>query len=150
MRRITLFAVLVTLIAVLGAAPVALADGPERDVETFTDTFHDDFLSEACGVDVTTTATGRFMRMTFDGNGVQVVNTISVSLVARAGDNVFRFRDVGADVLQDANGTLTVLIIGQIPFGWTGVLKFDDATGEVVHEPHHWLDTTAVCAALTA
>jgi hypothetical protein len=85
---------------------------------------------------------------TFDGTaGVQVVNTVNVSLVARAGGNVSRFRDVGADVLQDAHGTLTLLIIGQVPFGWTGVLKIDPDTEEIILEPH-WVDATRACAVL--
>jgi hypothetical protein len=149
MRRIVQFAVLAALAMSLATASVAVAARPTSEREVVSETFHDDFLTDACGVDVTTTATGHITRRTFDGNGVQSVNTISVSLVARAGDNEFRFRDVGADIIQEANGTLTALVIGKIPFGWNGVLKIDVATDEIVLEPH-WVDATAACAALTA
>jgi hypothetical protein len=45
------------------------------------------------------------------------------------------------------DGTLTLLIIGEVPFEWTGVLKIDPSTEEVILEPH-WIDTTRVCAVL--
>jgi hypothetical protein len=148
MRRIVLLAVLGALAASLTVASVGLAAGPTRETEVVDETFHDDFLTEACGFDVTTTLKGSITRREFGGNGVLSVNTINLAGVASAGDNSFRFRDVGADVLQNAAGTLTILIIGQVPFGFHGVLKIDVATDTVVHEPH-WVDTTRVCAALS-
>ena len=35
------------------------------------------------------------------------------------------------------DGVVILSIIGKTPFGFTGVLKIDTATGEVIHEPHH-------------
>ncbi|HSO30314.1 MAG TPA: hypothetical protein VLS28_10450 [Candidatus Sulfomarinibacteraceae bacterium] len=132
---------------------VAAAAGPEIETVTISETFYDDFLSAACGVDVTTTATGRVTLRTFDGGevGPASVNTLNIALEARAGDNVVRFRDVGADVLLvGPDGSVTLMIIGQIPFGFTGVLKIDLLTGDAVLEPTHLLDTTEACATLTA
>lgn len=42
------------------------------------------------------------------------------------------------------------MIIGQIPFGFTGVLKVNETTGEVVLEPQHSTegDLEDACAAL--
>jgi hypothetical protein len=148
MRRIGLMAALAALTASLAIAPVGLAGGPTSETEIVSDSFHDDFLSQECGVDVWTTATGMVTRRVFQRDaGVQTLNTVNISLVAHAGENEFRFRDVGADVQQLANGTLTLLIIGQVPFGWTGVLKIDVATDEIVLEPH-WVDAARACAAL--
>ena len=149
MRRIVLLAALAALTASLAIAQVGVAAGPTIVTDTIADSFPDDFLSEECGVDVWTTVTGQRTSREFERDqGVQVVNTVNVSLVAQAGDNVFRFRDVGADVVQVApDGTLTLLIIGQVPFSWTGVLKIDPTTEEVILEPH-WVDTTRACAVL--
>jgi hypothetical protein len=37
-----------------------------------------------------------------------------------------------------------------VPLGFTGVLKIDLDTGEVILEPHHVVDIEGVCAQLTA
>ena len=149
MRRIVSLAALAALVASLTTAPVLLAAAPTIERIVVSETFDDEFLTELCGVPVTTTATGTIIRRTFAGTGVQSVNTVNLALVASSGENSIRFRDVGADVLKSANGTLTLMIIGQIPFDFRGVLKIDLATGEVVHEPH-FVDATRACAALTA
>jgi hypothetical protein len=129
------------------------AGGPTSVIEFVgPETFHDDFLSAECGVDVWTTIEGRITRRSFDGasTGPREVNTLNLSLVAVAGNNVFRFRDVGADVLlAGPDGSLTLLIIGQVPFGFSGVLKIDPLTDEVILEPTHWVDTARACAFLT-
>jgi hypothetical protein len=43
----------------------AAAAPPERETITFSDTFPDEFLTEACGVEVTTTVNGRITFLTF-------------------------------------------------------------------------------------
>ena len=50
------------------------------------------------------------------------------------------------------DGTAILMIIGQIPFNFTGVLKLDLDTGEAIVEPHHSLEgqIEEACAALTA
>jgi hypothetical protein len=85
-------------------------------------------LTEECGVPVTVTAQGHIIMRIFsgEGTGVAQVNTISIGLTATAGDRTFRFRDVGADVVQiKPDGTLVLLITGQVPFAFAGVLKID-------------------------
>ena len=151
MRRFVQLAAAAALTASLAIVPVAYAKAPTIETEAVgPETFFDEFLSEACGVDVYTTIVGRRTQRTFDRvTGVQVVNTVNLSLTARSGDNWFRFRDVGADVVQNAGGTLTLLIIGQVPFDFRGVLKIDLATGDVIHEPH-FVDADRACAALTS
>ena len=115
----------------LGAPPVI-----ERiDIE---DKFADDELSEACGVEVTTTVRGHIITRTFsgEGTGVAELRTISLSFAATAGDRTFRFRDVGADIVRiEPDGTAVLSIIGQVPFAFAGVLKIDLETGDAILEP---------------
>jgi hypothetical protein len=62
------------------------------------------------------------------------------------------FRDVGADLARiEPDGTAVLMIIGQVPFGFTGVLEIDLETGEAILEPHHTLEEQleAACEALT-
>jgi hypothetical protein len=156
MRRLRVGGSFLVLTALLlfGLAEAAVASGkPERETITFSDTFEDDFLSEACGVDVTTSLEGRVTFLTFSDQAVgpQEVTTVHVELVAMAGENEYRFRDVGIDQVRvEPDGTVVLMIVGQVPFGFTGVLKIDLTTGETILEPHHVLDTTRACEALTA
>jgi hypothetical protein len=79
--------------------------------------------------------------------------TLNVALTATAGENTYRFRDVGADHAQvKPDGSVIVMIIGQVPFEFAGVLKIDPATGDVLHEPHADLEARLerACAVLTA
>ena len=82
-----------------------------------------------------------------------------MAYTAQAGDNTYSFRDVGADHLQvKPDGTEILMIIGQIPFGigddplgFTGVLKINLTTGEVILQPQHSMGgVEEACAALTA
>jgi hypothetical protein len=41
-------------------------------------------------------------------------------------------------------------IVGQVPFEFTGVMKINLETEEVILEPHHTLDTTQACELLTS
>jgi hypothetical protein len=104
---------------------------------------------------VRTRAEGHITLRTFDGGGTGAVEltTINVGLTARAGDNTYRSRDVGADLLRvEPDGTAILMIVGQVPFGFTGVLKIDLETGEAILEPQHSLEGNVekACAALTA
>jgi hypothetical protein len=59
-RRTTgVLAVLGALLVMVLGATGAAAQAPEKEVIQVDDTFEDEFLTEACGVPVTTTATGR-------------------------------------------------------------------------------------------
>jgi hypothetical protein len=143
-----------TAVAAVLAAGAAAAPPTIERIEV-DESFPDDFLTEACGVPVTTTATGHVIMRTFSGEGTGAVelNTLNISLTAAAGDNVYRFRDVGADLVRvEPDGTAILMIVGQVPFGFTGVLKIDLATGETILEPQHSLEgrVEEACAKLTA
>jgi hypothetical protein len=155
-RRLTgsIASILVVVAYVIGPG-AALADQPTIERIAVDESFADEFLTEACGVPVTTTAQGDVIVRTFPGEGAGVVEltTLNISLTATAGDNTYKFRDVGADLVRiEPDGTAVLLIIGQIPFGFTGVLKIDLETGEAILEPQHSTEgnVEVACAALTA
>jgi hypothetical protein len=50
----------------------------------------------------------------------------------------------------EPDGTAVLLIFGQVPFEFAGVLKIDLETGEAILEPQHIVDVEEVCARLTA
>ena len=86
------------------------------------------------------------------GTGVDTVRTLNIALTATAGGNVYRFRDVGADVVRiEPDGTAILMIIGQVPFDFTGVLKIDLETGDAILEPQHSTaeNLEKACAVLT-
>jgi hypothetical protein len=153
-RRICgLLAVLGALSVVVLGAPAAAAQAPEKEVIQVDDTFVDPGLSEECGVEVTIHITGRVTLFAFpdEEKVLQSLTTLNFAGVATAGDNQLRFRDVGADQTRvQPDGTLILSIIGQVPFGFTGVLKINLDTGEFILEPHHFVDIEAVCEQLTA
>jgi hypothetical protein len=153
-RGITWWLVGVVAVAAL-AAPSAFALKPTFERIDIDETFEDGFLTEACGVPVTTHAEGHVTLRVFEGagTGVAELNTLNVALTAMSGDNTYRFRDVGADLVRiEPDGTPILLIVGQIPFGFAGVLKIDLETNEVILEPQHSLEGNVeeACAALTA
>jgi hypothetical protein len=135
------------LVVVLGATAAA-AQAPEKEVIPIDEMFVDPFLSEECGVEVTVTETGRVTVFTFpDGTVLQSLTTLNVEVVLTAGDN----RDVGIDQVRvQPDGTVILSIVGQVPLGFTGVMKIDLETGEVILEPHHFVDIAEVCEQLTA
>jgi hypothetical protein len=144
---------ILVLAAVL--VPGALAGKPTFERITVDDTFVDDFLTEACGVPVTGHAQGHVILRTMAGGGsapVQI-NTLRIQFTVTAGDNTYRFLDVGADHAQvKQDGTLVLMIIGQVPFEFAGVLKINTETEEVLHEPHENGEARLerACAVLTA
>ena len=147
---------LVASVLALGVLGPGVASGAAPTIERIPvdDTFVDEFLSEECGVLVTTRARGHIIVRTFeeDGTGVVEVRTINVGLTATADGRVFRFRDVGADVTRiEPDGTAVLLISGQVPFAFAGVLKIDLETGEAILEPRDRSEEqlAAACAALT-
>jgi hypothetical protein len=135
-------------------APGATAGKPVFERIAIDETAPDEFLTEACGVAVTTRAQGHVITRVFDGTGTgpASVRTLNIGLTATAGDNVIRFRDVGADVVRiEPDGTAILMVIGQVPFDFTGVLKIDLETGEAILEPQHSTaeNLEKACAALT-
>jgi hypothetical protein len=139
----------------VGVAPSAFAAKPTIERIDIDEVFDDEFLTEECGVPVTIRAQGHITVRTFEGEGTGAteLRTLNIALTLMSGDNTYSVRDVGADLLRvDPDGTAILMIIGQIPFEFVGVLKIDLETGEAVLEPQHSLegDLEEACAALTA
>lgn len=98
MRRLMLAALVGVLTALL-AVPVAAAP-PEISTETVDETFHDEFLSEACGFPVTVTISGKTRIRTWldaEGNPTREIFTINVKGSISAGGQTLRFVDAGMD-----------------------------------------------------
>ena len=136
-------------------ATAASAGAPTIERFNVDETVPDPFLTAVCGVAVTVHSEGHVIVRTFSGTGsgpaeirtLNIINTIS------AGENSYRVRDVGADHVQiKPDGTAILMIIGQIPFVFTGVLKLDLDTGDAILEPQHSTEDRIedACAALTA
>jgi hypothetical protein len=142
-----------TALLVLTLVEVAAAGGkPVKETITFSETFEDEFLTEACDVDVTTSVDGRLTFLSFPNRpvGPQDITSVHVNFVATAGANAVRFKDVGVDVRRvEPDGTVILMVVGQVPFDFTGALMIDLTTGEVILEPHHVVDTTRACHLLT-
>jgi hypothetical protein len=143
------------LVVVAGAlAPSASAAAPTFDRIEIDDTFADDFLSEECGVPVRIHAQGDIIVRVFSGGrtGPARVVTLNVAITATSGENSVTIHDVGGDLTRvEPDGTLVLLIFGQVPFEFAGVLKVDPVTDEVILEPQHSLEGNVekVCARLT-
>ena len=147
-RSATLFLTVAALVTLALGVSGATAAPPEMETITFSDTFEDEELTAACGVDVTTSLNGRLTFITFPDRpvGPQELTSVHVDFVASAGDNQVRFKDVGADLMRVApDGTVTLMIVGQVPFEFTGALKINLTTGEVILEPTHTIDMTRAC-----
>jgi hypothetical protein len=152
-RRVVLAAAACVLIVAALVAPAASGAKPTIERIAVDETFPDEFLTEACGFPVTTRARGHVITRTFTRAGTRVVEvrTINIALTAMANGKTYRFRDVGADITRRTrNGIEILMLIGQLPFAHTGVLKINLTTGEVIHEPRHSTEgeVEEVCAAL--
>jgi hypothetical protein len=151
-RTTGVLAVLGALLVVVLGATAAAAQAPEKEVIQVNETFVDPLLSEECGVEVTVTQTGRVTIFAFpDGRVVESLTTLNLALVFSAGDNQIRARDVGIDQVRvQPDGTVILSIVGQVPLGFTGVLKINLDTGETILETPHVVDIEEFCAQLTA
>ena len=151
-RRVIVRVTGVLLLAGLGGAPAGMGAAPVFERITIDETFADEELSEACGVTVTSTVRGHVTLRTFpEGPGLATVNTINVGVTATADGRTFRFRDVGADVARvEPDGSVVLLISGQVPFFFAGALKIDPETEEVLLEPKDRTDAQVAkaCKAL--
>jgi hypothetical protein len=136
-RRVTVCATGLLLLAALAAPAAGLGAKPVFERITVDDAFVDEELSEACGVLVTGTARGHVTLRTFpDGSRVTTVNSLNVAITFSSGDRTFRVRDVGADVTRvEPDGSVVLLISGQVPLAFAGALKIDPETEEVLLEP---------------
>jgi hypothetical protein len=150
-RRVSWLAGVFVLAAMI--TPSAMAAQPTMERLDIDQTFPDDVLSPACGVQVTTHVEGHIVTRTFNGEGTgpAELRTISLSFTASADGNTYRFRDVGIDLVRiEPDGTAVLMILGQVPFQFTGVLKIDLETGEAILEPQHEEGFDEVCEVLTA
>ena len=152
--RVTVAVTGVLLLAALALPAAGSGAKPVFERITIDDTFVDEELSEACGVPVTGTVQGHVTLRTFagEGTGPVTVNSINVGVAVTAGGRTFRFRDVGADVTRvQPDGTIVLLISGQVPFAFAGALKIDPDTEEVLLEPKDRSEAqlAKACAVLT-
>jgi hypothetical protein len=142
------------LVIVAGAlAPSASAAAPTFQHINVDETFVDQELSEACGVDVTFHAQSDITVRTFsdERTGPTQLVTLHGTVTATAGDNSVTVKDVGGDLTRvEPDGTLVLSIFGQVPFAFAGALKINLDTDEVILEPQHFVDVAEVCARLTA
>jgi hypothetical protein len=134
--------------------PGAMAAQPTMERFDLDESFVDKFLTKECGVEVTVHAEGHLILRMFSGDATGPVElvTINVSVTATADGNTYAFRDVGADLVRiEPDGTAILMVTGQVPFQFTGLLKIDLETGEVILEPKHSRGEEAeeACAVLT-
>jgi hypothetical protein len=65
-----------------------------------------------------------------------VLTSVHVDVLATAGDNSVRFKEVGIDLIRvTPDGTVILMVVGQVPFEFTGVMKINLTTGEVILSP---------------
>ena len=139
MTRRSLTGWVASVLVLVGVFSPGVAEGAPPTFERIDvdKTFADDFLTEVCGVEVTTTARGHVTVRTFeDGTGPTTVTTINVGLTATAGDRTFRFRDVGADIERIDRAERSCCRSSGGSVRLAGVLKIGLGPGEVVLEPH--------------
>ena len=152
--RGTVIPVLTALLAAALLTPIALAAKPVIERIDIDEGGPDPFLTAECGFAVDVHFAGQIIARTFsgDGTGPAELRTLNILSTVTANGNTVRIRDVGVDLVRVfPDGTLILSIVGQVPFDFTGVLKVDLTTGEVIHEPQHLGDTVEeVCAALSA
>jgi hypothetical protein len=144
----------VLFLAALAGPAAGVGAAPVFERITIDEAFVDEELSEACGVPVTGTARGHVILRTFpgEGPGLSTVNTINIGITLTSGGRTFRLRDVGADVARiESDGSVVLLISGQVPFAFAGALKIDPETEEVILEPKDRSEAqiAKACAALT-
>jgi hypothetical protein len=124
--------------AVLVGLPGSAAGIPPTIVrEDVDESFVDEDLSEACGVETTVHLTGHEITRTRQGGGVLEVFTINLTGIITSEFGSFRVKDVGSDQTRiTPGGQVIVLSRGQVPFVFKGVLKLDGTTDEPLHEPN--------------
>jgi len=113
----------------------------------------DGFFTGLCDFEVIATSVGQITVRESPDRTVGAVRVVSVNVrtTLSANGNEYTFLDVGADVVRiTPEGELVLSVIGQLPFFFTGVLKINLSTDEVVLEPHHFTegDIDDVCATL--
>ena len=154
-KRLKALIIVASVSSVVAVSAPVQADPPVTERFTFDETYIDAGLSDACGVEVTVRFTGHSRVRFFTNNGGRLLENFTLNTVSTlsAGDNTYRLRDVGSDhIMVGPDGTATISIAGQIPLDFTGMLRVNLDTGEVVHEPQHWTgdELAKLCAELTS
>lgn len=129
---------LAVLCAAAALVPASAAGAPPTIVrEDIDETFVDQDLSAACGVEATVHLTGHEITRTREGGGVLEVFTINLTGIITSEFGSFRVKDVGSDQTRiTPDGQVVVSIRGQVPFFFKGVLKLDGTTEEPLNEPN--------------
>jgi hypothetical protein len=129
---------LAVLCAAAALVPASAVGAPPTIVrEDVDETFVDEALSEACGVEATVHLTGHSISRMREGGGVLEVVTVNLTGIITSEFGSFRVKDVGSDSTRiTPDGQVIVSITGQSPFTFKGVLKFDGTTGEWLNEPN--------------
>jgi hypothetical protein len=106
------------LLGTMLVAGPASAAKPTMERIIVNDVFVDDFLSEACGTEVTVMITGSVIFRNWldaDGNDVRAVNNYALTDTFSSVNGSVRAKDVGADrVTLNEDGSITVIIIGNV------------------------------------
>ena len=117
MRRISRAIGLALLGAMLSAGPASAAQ-PDRTFHSVDEESVDEFLSEACGTEITVHVTGHWIeRIFFDeaGEPVREVNNYAFHVTYSSENGEITTGDVGADrATHHPDGSLTVTIIGSV------------------------------------
>jgi hypothetical protein len=117
MRRVRVM-VMTILASLVLAAPVAAAKPVMERVQVRDIGVLDEFLSEACGVDVWVDAIGVItFRVWLDSEGdpIREVNNFGVRVRYYSEWGSIRTQDVGADrVIYHADGSITLTVIGNV------------------------------------
>jgi hypothetical protein len=124
-----------------------------KETITISDTFQSSILSPACGFEVTITINGSLRVLTFPDRpvGPQDLTIANIDWVATANNKQVRFRNVSVERVQvEPDGTVSVSTSGHRPVEFTGRMKINLDTGEVVQEPQHSADIKRLCELLTA
>ena len=126
------------LCAAAALVPASAAGAPPTIVRDDVDeTFVDEALSQACGVEATVHLTGHSTFRMREGGGVLEVFTVNLTGSITSEFGSFRVKDVGSDSTRvTPDGQVIVSLRGQLPFFLKGVLKFDATTEEWLNEPN--------------
>ena len=129
------FAVLCVAAALV---PASAAGAPPTIVrEDIDETFVDEGLSEACGVEATVHLTGHSTSRVREGGGVREIFTVNLTGIITSEFGSFKVKDVGSDATRiTPDGQVIVSIRGQVPFFFKGVMKFDGTTEEPLNSPN--------------
>ncbi len=170
MRRFVRILGLGLLGAMLVGAPVNAAK-PVMERVPIDDLFVDEFLSEACGAEVTARFTGHITFRVFNdaaGNPVRELNNYAIGGSFTSENGSLRFRDVGVDrVTYLADGSLIQVVIGNVrsinipgqgrvyaDVGQTTIHITFDANGDPIfevisqHGQHEGDELAALCSVL--